>query len=426
MDPPPGFENMFEAGKVCKLEKSLYGLKQSPRAWFDRFIRFILKCGYRQSHSDHTMFLKHGKEDKLAVLILYVDDIILTGNDRDEIERLKMLLTKEFETKDLGSLKYFLGIEVARSRKGIFLSQRKYILDLLEETGMLGCKPSDVRIESNHRLGATTKSITWRSKKQPVIARSSAEAEFRVMALGICELMWLRIFLMELNVWKAESMRLYCDNKAAISIAHNPCVVVLTAERSGCNCWVLGGCGCDRDTTTSDSKSEGWLHPPFSRVKCGRRIPSPARSAGKGMHCLDDGLHQSDCDRLIYEIEAMPQFYEDNDPRQSKPITLSYAIRLGSVRIRTVESCNSNGIYVGQQFSTKERLYTKLSIVVIRDKFEFKVDSGGANSNDGGGTNLDDNGSADSEDEVDANLDGDGYGDSEEDADIDSNGFDDI
>lgn len=75
----------------------------------------------------------------------------------DEIERLKML-TKEFETKDLGSLKYFLGIEVARSRKGIFLSQRKYILDLLEETGMLGCKPSDVLIESNHRLGATTKS----------------------------------------------------------------------------------------------------------------------------------------------------------------------------------------------------------------------------------------------------------------------------
>ncbi|KAH9753973.1 hypothetical protein KPL71_015272 [Citrus sinensis] len=404
MDPPPGFENMFEAGKVCKLEKSLYGLKQSPRAWFDRFIRFILKCGYRQSHSDHTMFLKHGKEDKLAVLILYVDDIILTGNDRDEIERLKMLLTKEFETKDLGSLKYFLGIEVARSRKGIFLSQRKYILDLLEETGMLGCKPSDVRIESNHRLGATTKSITWRSKKQPVIARSSAEAEFRVMALGICELMWLRIFLMELNVWKAESMRLYCDNKAAISIAHNPCVVVLTAERSGCNCWVLGGCGCDRDTTTSDSKSEEQRFPTTKSYY-------PSRD-------YDD----VDCDRLIYEIEAMPQFYEDNDPRQSKPITL----RLGSVRIRTVESCNSNGIYVGQQFSTKERLYTKLSIVVIRDKFEFKVDSGGANSNDGGGTNLDDNGSADSEDEVDANLDGDGYGDSEEDADIDSNGFDDI
>ena len=66
------------------------------------------------------MFLKHGKEDKLAVFIVYVDDIILTGNDIDEIERLKMLLTKEFETKDLGSLKYFLGIEVARSRKGIF------------------------------------------------------------------------------------------------------------------------------------------------------------------------------------------------------------------------------------------------------------------------------------------------------------------
>lgn len=64
--------------------------------------------------------------------------------------------------------------------------------------------------------------VTWRSKKQPVVARSSAEAEFRAMALGICELMWLRMFLMELKLWKAESMRLYCDNKAAISIAHNP------------------------------------------------------------------------------------------------------------------------------------------------------------------------------------------------------------
>ncbi|KAH9649579.1 protein kinase domain-containing protein [Citrus sinensis] len=216
---------------------------------------------------------------------------------RDEIERLKRLLTKEFETKDLGSLKYFLRIEVARSRKGIFLSQRKYILDLLKETGMLGCKPSDVPIESNHRLGVSTKSslvnkeqyqslvgkliylchtcpditfavrvvsqfmhspnvehveavfrilkylmaspgkgnlfsknnhlrfeaytdadwtgsfvdrksisgyctfvggnlVTWRSKEQSVVPRSSAEAEFRAMALGICELMQLTMFLM--------------------------------------------------------------------------------------------------------------------------------------------------------------------------------------------------------------------------------------
>ena len=87
-----------------------------------------------------------------------MDDIILTGNDRDEIDRLKRLLTKEFETKDLGSLKYFLRIEVARSWKGIFLSQRKYILDILKETGMSRCKPSDVPIESNHRLGVITKS----------------------------------------------------------------------------------------------------------------------------------------------------------------------------------------------------------------------------------------------------------------------------
>ncbi|KAH9786038.1 reverse transcriptase Ty1/copia-type domain-containing protein [Citrus sinensis] len=94
MNPPPGFENTFERGRVCKLKKSLYELKQSPRAWFDRFARFILKCGHQQSHSDHMMFLKHGKEDKLAILIVYVNDIILIGNDRDEIEDLRGVVSQ--------------------------------------------------------------------------------------------------------------------------------------------------------------------------------------------------------------------------------------------------------------------------------------------------------------------------------------------
>lgn len=79
------------------------------------------------------MSVKRGKEDKLVVLIMYVDDIILPGNDRDEIKRLKMLLTKEFETKYLGYLKYFLKIKVSKARKWIFLSQEKYILDFLKE-----------------------------------------------------------------------------------------------------------------------------------------------------------------------------------------------------------------------------------------------------------------------------------------------------
>ena len=111
----------------------------------------MIKYGYKQSQTDHTLFIKHSR-GKVSALIVYVDDIVMIGNDQEELKRLKHHLAEEFEIKDLGPLRYFLGIEVARSVKGIFISQRKYILDLLEETGMLGCKPADSPIEANHWL----------------------------------------------------------------------------------------------------------------------------------------------------------------------------------------------------------------------------------------------------------------------------------
>src|SRR5262249_20478263 len=119
--------------QVCKLKKSLYGLKQSPRAWFGRFTKSMKAFGYHQCNSDHTLFLKK-QQGKITTLIIYVDDMVVTGNDAEERKALHEYLSKEFEMKDLGSLKYFLGIEVSRSKKGIFLSQRKYALDLLQET----------------------------------------------------------------------------------------------------------------------------------------------------------------------------------------------------------------------------------------------------------------------------------------------------
>ncbi|KAJ4713234.1 Retrovirus-related Pol polyprotein from transposon TNT 1-94 [Melia azedarach] len=296
MDVPPGFEITMGVDKVCKLKKSLYGLKQSPRAWFEKFTSSIRCKGFQQSQGDHTLFFKHGENGNFIALLVYVDDIILTGNDEEKARRLKEELNKEFEIKDLGNLRYFLGIEVARSRKGIFLSQRKYVIDLLKETGMLGCKVVGTPIEVNHKLetlkgGLVNKEnqfmhnpneehmkvvlriikylknspgmgllftkvekievevytdadwagssldrrsisgyctflggnpVTWRSKKQSVVARSSAEAEFKSMALGICEVMWLKTILKELRVETSNPMKLYCDNKAAISITHNP------------------------------------------------------------------------------------------------------------------------------------------------------------------------------------------------------------
>ena len=131
MDIPPGYEYLERRPMVCKLKRSLYGLKQSPRAWFGRFSNAMRSYGYKQSDSDHTLFLKHD-QGKITALIIYVDDMVITGNDRQEMKNLEERLSKEFEMKNLGGLKYFLGIEVARSKEGIILSQRKYVLDLLE------------------------------------------------------------------------------------------------------------------------------------------------------------------------------------------------------------------------------------------------------------------------------------------------------
>ena len=118
MLPPPGFEAKF-GSKVCKLEKALYGLKQSPRAWFERFTQVVKNHGYTQAQSDHTLFTRFSNEGKCAVLIVYVDDILLTGDDTKEIEAMKIWLSWEFEVKDLGEMKYFLAMEIESPTRGL-------------------------------------------------------------------------------------------------------------------------------------------------------------------------------------------------------------------------------------------------------------------------------------------------------------------
>ena len=322
MDAPPGFMSGYRRGEVCRLRRALYGLKQSPRAWFGRFTQAMKKNGYRQSNSDHTLFLKR-QGRKITCLIIYVDDMIITGDDVDEIKQLRDNLFQEFEMKDLGMLKYFLGIEVLRSNQGILISQRKYILDLLTETGMIDCKPVDTPVMVNHELSKDSKEgptdrgryqrlvgkliylshtrpdvayavslvsqfmhdpkqdhmeaalrivrylkgtagmgmlfkknghfsisgytdaswagdlsdrrstsgyftfvggnlVTWKSKKQKVVALSSAEAEFRGIAKGLAELLWIRKLMFELGFPSKDAAELRCDNKAAISISENP------------------------------------------------------------------------------------------------------------------------------------------------------------------------------------------------------------
>ena len=129
MEQPPRFVAQGEIGRVCRIRKSLYGLKQSPRAWFGKFSKVIEKFGMQKRKSDHSVFYRNSQAG-IILLVVYVDDIIITMNDRAGISLLKSFLHGQFHTKDLGMLKYFLIVEVMRSKCGIFLSQRKYALDL--------------------------------------------------------------------------------------------------------------------------------------------------------------------------------------------------------------------------------------------------------------------------------------------------------
>lgn len=145
MQLPPGLSTTPPT-LVCKLNKSLYGLKQASRNWFSKLSAALSAFGFLHSKADYSLFSKFSANGCVHVLV-YVNDIVVTGDDAQAITLLKQFLNTRFHMKDLGTLKYFLGIEVARSAKGIFLNQRKYILDLLDDVGMLGTRLVDFPME---------------------------------------------------------------------------------------------------------------------------------------------------------------------------------------------------------------------------------------------------------------------------------------
>ncbi|PNX95813.1 retrovirus-related Pol polyprotein from transposon TNT 1-94 [Trifolium pratense] len=146
---PQGLEGI-QPNKTCKLIKSLYGLKQASRQWYAKLSHFLTTIGYTQMPSDPTLFTK-SNQSEFTSLLVYVDDIVLAGNCLAEIQVTKSKLHEAFGIKDIGVLKFFLGLEVAHSEQGITLCQRKYCLDLLNETGNLGCKPSSIPMDPSHR-----------------------------------------------------------------------------------------------------------------------------------------------------------------------------------------------------------------------------------------------------------------------------------
>ena len=138
MRQPSGFVDKTRSDHVCLLHKSLYGLKQSPRAWFDKFSTFLLEFGFVCSIKDPSLFI-YAKGKNIILLLLYVDDMLLTGNCTDLLQKLLADLNNQFRMKDLGKMHYFLGIQAIFHESGLFLSQERYARDLLAVAGMTDC-----------------------------------------------------------------------------------------------------------------------------------------------------------------------------------------------------------------------------------------------------------------------------------------------
>jgi hypothetical protein len=317
---PTGFVNSAKPNHVGRLNKSLYGLKQAPRAWHNRFASHITSLGFVEAKSDMSLFI-YCKGADMAFLLLYVDDIVLTASSSSLLHRIIAALCREFSMTDMGPLHHFLGVSVQRRGDSLFLSQRQYMLEILERAGMSNCKARSTPVDTHSKLPAdgasvsnpsqyrslagalqyltfispdiayavqqvclymhdprephlsalkrilrylqgtldlglhlhwtsltdltvytdadwtgcpdTRKStsgyavflrdnlISWSSKRQPTVSRSSAEAEYRAVANGVAEASWLRQLLLELRCPLRRATVIYCDNVSAVYLSTN-------------------------------------------------------------------------------------------------------------------------------------------------------------------------------------------------------------
>ncbi|KAH9751306.1 hypothetical protein KPL71_014242 [Citrus sinensis] len=151
MDQPEGFVDVEKLAYVCKLHKSLYGLKQAPRAWYDKLRGCLLQWGFVNSSSDTSLFLRRSKSSLILILI-YVDDILITRPNSSDLESFIAEFSTMFALKDLGALLYFLGIEVLYDTDCVYLSQRKYIRDLLSKVEMINSKDVETPMSTGLKL----------------------------------------------------------------------------------------------------------------------------------------------------------------------------------------------------------------------------------------------------------------------------------
>ncbi|KAG8496960.1 hypothetical protein CXB51_008168 [Gossypium anomalum] len=160
MEQPLRFEEVGPNGQqlVCQLNKALYGLRQAPRAWFQTLRQYLIdQLGFRASKADPSVSIRSTFES-LLLLIIYVDNIVITGSSNQEIDKVVHLLNMNFALKDMGPLSFFLGIAVQHTPQRLFLSQQKYIGEILSKTGMSAATPTLTPMVSFPKLVAVDES----------------------------------------------------------------------------------------------------------------------------------------------------------------------------------------------------------------------------------------------------------------------------
>jgi len=136
MSQPSGFIHPYFPNHICKLHKALYGLKQAPRAWYQELKSFVVAYGFFNAKSDSSLFI-YKQDHVFAYFLVYVDDLLLTGNDVIFLAKFKAALATKFSLKDLGTSSHFLGVELLPTANGMFLSQQHYIWDILQKGNMI-------------------------------------------------------------------------------------------------------------------------------------------------------------------------------------------------------------------------------------------------------------------------------------------------
>jgi hypothetical protein len=151
VEQPPGFEDPKRPNHVYKLSKALYGLKQAPRAWYERLRDFLLSKDFKIRKVDTTLFTKRISKD-LFVCQIYVDDIIFGSTNELFCEEFGKMMSKEFEMSMIGELSFFLGLQIKQLKDGIFISQSKYLRDMLKKFGLENAKPIKTLMATNGHL----------------------------------------------------------------------------------------------------------------------------------------------------------------------------------------------------------------------------------------------------------------------------------